>query len=223
MDSAILTDEMYKSNLGRSLFIVHDAFVICGFSLMNENLQIRHQALSKLIEDSYCMYSREPKNSFYIILKPFVSKTEFAKLLEDYSSKRSENEVDGLVMYPINEPVGKGTQLTLFKWKEHHTIDFKIKLTNHHKVQLLTHSQNKDVVFQTIEFDAFKNLDEDPKTNDVYEFDAYLDKDLVIFTPILKRNDKPHGNNLYTVKKTLLNVKENIQLPDLQYLFASST
>lgn len=185
-------------------FVIHDAICLAGTIVKNEKWETRWRATDSFLTSSY-RYSK--KDTFNLRLKKFYLVNQLKLLFDDIETNKIKN--DGLVFYPMNDPVKYRSQDNLYKWKVRHTVDFKIRVEDK-QVILETWSNSKTVDYATMnisKFSAINNL----KTGDIIEFDTCLNSQKVPeFIPILKRTDKNVGNNLYTVRKTILNAKENI-------------
>jgi mRNA-capping enzyme len=188
-------------------FIVHDSIIIAGEIVKDKNWETRWRTANMFIT-TQC--TNIPRNTFMIYLKEFF----FFKQIETLIKKMKENKykTDGIIFYPMNDPIKFRTQINFFKWKPpgHHTIDFKIKITEKKVIHLMTWGHGKEITFEKMNISKFKDI-LTPKEGQVIEFKGRKGN----FVPIKVRNDKPVGNNLYTVKKTLLNIAENITEEDL--------
>ena len=100
----------------------------------------------------------------------------------------------------------------MFKWKPegHHTIDFLTKVGKNKKENILycwNRGKNKKFAVTTN-----ITLNKKPIPNGtVVEYNCEIKKDGYNFVPVRLRTDKPHGNSLLTVEKTILNIRENIK------------
>lgn len=192
-------------------YYVHDVCVVEGQNVMERDFKTRLQLFEVFLRDK--RWKTSEKNSFNIYLKRFYSISELNLLVE---TKQFQNSSDGIVFYPVNEPVQKRTQFSLFKWKPKHTIDFKIKNNKEEQItDLLTWDpkERKEYVYETVEL-----LDEYPDGS-IVEFDVYLDNEDIVFEPIKERTDKSTGNSQFTIDRTLFNVEENITLDFLLKTF----
>jgi hypothetical protein len=114
-------------------------------------------------------------------------------------------ETDGLVFTPVNEPIRMGTHETMFKWKPHGriTIDFQLKNGSELFVQdrgvpykeamLHLHNRRSDLPDGTIVECGYGELG------------WFVEK---------IRTDKTHANNRRTYFRTIINIRENIQLTE---------
>lgn len=133
--------------------------------------------------------------------------SELNKLFNDMES--STVQTDGVVFYPVNESVGCRTQFTLLKWKPYHTIDFIIEQNNKDKTDLITWNKDREIVYHELDYIDYKH-------RAIIEFNVYVDNnDNIIYKPLMERVDKSTGNSNFTIAKTMINIKENIQKEEL--------
>ncbi len=191
-------------------FTVHDTINVGGNIVSNRTWDVRWRTVDKLIHTNDVT---SDKNTLNIRLKKFF----VAKNLKDLFKEIDDLTIpsDGVVFYPMKDPIHYRAQPNLFKWKPpgNHTIDFKVDIQGD-RVKLLTWGNKKTIEFDEVPLSKFGCID-DLKTGDIIEFSTVANEGKIGFQPILRRDDKPVGNNLYTVRKTLLNVKENITKENL--------
>jgi hypothetical protein len=200
-------------------FHVHDVFLVEGQNVMDLSFDARLRIFKSFLKASR-WESTSKKNTFNISLKHFYKISDLDKLAKTESFR---NKSDGIVFYPVNEPVQKRTQFTLFKWKPPgcHTIDFKIKQNSGDSENLLPEDEKstdlitwdpkerREYTYETVEY-----INEFPDEA-IVEFNVHLDDenpDEVVFEPIKIRTDKSTGNSQFTIDRTIFNVKENITL-----------
>tara|TARA_Y100000389_G_scaffold178444_1_gene191644 strand:- start:172 stop:1134 length:963 start_codon:yes stop_codon:yes gene_type:complete len=197
---------LFDGELCPNKYVIHDAISIGGFNMMKKTFNERWSEVNNLL--TYCY---TPNNHpFDIYLKTFYNLKQIEGLFSYINKCEIPN--DGLVFYPIEEEVGTGTQYSLFKWKPegHHTIDFLVKVSKNKKENVLycwSRGKNK-------KFGSTKNITLNNKSipnNSVVEYKCEIVGKDYNFIPIRLRNDKPNGNNLLTVEKTILNIRENIK------------
>lgn len=211
--------EVYKNELlldGELLdnkhFVIHDSIIVNGKNTMKEPWDTRWKTTNEFLTKNHYKHP-----DITIKLKSFYTMNQIASLFQEIKNKKIPS--DGLVFYPINEPIGYRQQQSLLKWKPpgHHTIDFKISIQGQ-QVKLFSWANGKDIEYKTLPLQRFESI-HGLRSGDIIEFKTIGNGKLLYFQPIKKRTDKPVGNSLFTVKKTLLNVKENIQQKDLIELF----
>lgn len=197
---------IFDGELIENKFIIHDSIQCMGINVKITDFDNRWKKCNSVLVN----FLENPD----IFLKTFFPMNRFKDLVQYMQTINFKN--DGIVFYPMDEQIGYKTQMNFFKWKPpgHHTIDF---LTNQKedKCQLITWSKGKENVYENIPLENVMKLD-NYKPNCVIEFNTKITfNDEIEFVPIKVRIDKPKGNNLYTVRKTILNVRENIDLNKL--------
>jgi hypothetical protein len=192
----ILDGELVTAKNGKVFFMVYDAVIVKGESVSNFDLKLRLEKAKSVIK-GIIKTSQAP---FEVRLKTMWPLGDPIPDLNSF-----EYETDGLVFTPVNEPIRTGTHETMFKWKpqERITIDFELKLgkdlfvqdrgTPYKEAEL--HLQNKrgDLPNGTIVECGYGDLG------------FYVEK---------VRTDKTHANNRRTYFRTLINLKEAIQLSE---------
>ena len=121
-----------------------------------------------------------------------------------------EYETDGLVFTPVNEPIRMGTHETMFKWKprERITIDFELRSGSELFVQ------DRGVPYKEAEL-FLQNARPDLQDGTIVEcgygaLGWFVEK---------VRTDKTHANNRRTYFRTIVNIRENIQLGEFTTLY----
>ena len=178
-------------------FVVHDSIIVNGVLLKNKKWEERWRTCDNFITNIY-----KRGKEFRICLKKFYLLKDIKELF--YEIKKENIKSDGIVFYPMNEPIKYKTQDDLFKWKpkEKHTIDFKIKIVDNF-IELYVYNRKQDQLFSKIPLNRVTY-----PLNDNMILECTINNNT--FYPFKIRNDKKNSNNYYTAMKTLLNVKENI-------------
>jgi hypothetical protein len=175
-------------------FMVYDAVIVKGESLLNFPLKLRldkaRAVIKGIIKTAQAPFEVKVK-TLWPLGDPIPDLNSF-----DY-------ETDGLVFTPVEEPIRMGTHETMFKWKprERITIDFQLKNGSELFVQdrgvpyreaaLHLHNRRPDLPDGTIVECGYGELG------------WFVEK---------IRTDKTHANNRRTYFRTIINIRENIQL-----------
>ena len=194
----LLDGELVKTKAGKSLFVVHDAVRVKGENLTSQPLNYRLDAARKVIKGII----KTAQAPFEIRVKSmYLWGSEPVPALDTY-----EYETDGLVLTPINEPIRMGTQETMFKWKpkERITIDFELR----NGLELWV--QDRGVPYKEAELHT-RNRRPDLPDGTIVEC-GY--GDLGFFVEKV-RTDKTHANNRRTYFRTMVNLREDIQVGEL--------
>ena len=192
----LLDGELVKTRNGRVLFMVYDAVRVKGEDLSRKPLTERLDAARKVIK-AIIKTANAP-----LELRVKVMWT-LGSPMPDLNS--FEYETDGLVFTPVNEPIRTGTHETMFKWKprERITIDFCIRNGSELFVQdkgipykeanLHLHNARRDLADGTIVECGYGDLG------------WFVEK---------IRTDKTHANNRRTYFRTIVNIREGIELEE---------
>lgn len=198
----LLDGELVKAKNGRWLFMVYDAVQVKGEDLRNLDLNSRLARARAVV-----------KGIIKTVGAPFEIRVKTMTDLKDFKSFPDLNsfdyETDGLVFTPINEPIRMGTHETMFKWKplERITIDFKLQ----NGFELFV--QDRGVPYKEAELHV-NNKRTDLPDGTIVEC-GY--GDLGWFVEKI-RTDKTHPNNRRTYFRTIVNLREGIQLDEFRGL-----
>lgn len=201
-EGTILDGELYGNTL-----MVYDAVLVCGQSVWNCTLLERLQASRTLMQSVIQMKS----DAYRVTCKTFHHMKDFETFMNDHLPT-VEQVVDGLVFTPVNEPIRIGTHETMFKWKprEKNTVDFMMKREGS---AWRLYIQDKGTLY--FESDIPPNRFEDePWFEDgaIVECQYMTDDAPMWWRPLKRRYDKTHPNNRRTFYRTIVNIKENIQM-----------
>ena len=135
-------------------------------------------------------------------------------------------EMDGLIFTPVKDPIRIGTHETMFKWKPRNknTIDFKVKksptvetpgcVPGRHTWRLFIQEKGKLIHESQIPLDRMSDyswLKEDDIVECMY---VTWENGPLWWKPLKKRTDKTFPNNRRTFYRTLVNIKEDIQMKE---------
>ena len=194
----LLDGELVKTRTGKMLFVVYDAVRVKGENLM-------HAPLTERLEKARGVLKGIIKTAgapFEIRVKAMADLKDF-KSFPDLNS--FEYETDGLVFTPVNEPIRMGTHETMFKWKPRERITIDFCLQNGHELFV----QDRGEPYKEAELHT-RNQRPDLPDGTIVEC-GY--GDLGWFVEKI-RTDKTHANNRRTYFRTLVNLRENIQLSE---------
>lgn len=211
--------EIVKDDKDNYTYIVYDTVCLCG------NKTNKNYYESRLAEIDCCIKTMiEPiVNVIKVVPKTFYKFKDFDKFLT-YEYDKITNK-DGIIFMPNKLPVMTGTQFSMFKWKEKHTVDFLIKYNTEETKNLVAFVYDKKTLikFANIKHDTpegrlfidkFKLLHSDSKETNETILECLFNKETQNFTPLLIRTDKNYPNSLRTVERTLFNAHENITLEE---------
>ena len=214
-DGTILDGELYENTL-----MVYDAVWVNGESVWNLNLMKRLDAARSIMKSVIYMKS----DQYRLKCKTFHQMREFGKFMDVYLPT-VQQKIDGLVFTPVNEPVRIGTHETMFKWKpqEKNTVDFLMKRepsreTPGFKPGTPTwrlYVQEKGKLFFESEL-PFNRMEDEPWFEDgaIVECKYVTWEEPMWWKPLKRRTDKNYPNNRRTFYRTIVNIKENIQMKE---------
>lgn len=185
----LLDGELVTRNDGKQVFLIHDAMMIRGESLMQMPLSerlMKARALCKTI----------------LTKTPFVTMVKEMRMLPEIDMLEDPPyATDGLIFTPLREPVQTGTHETMFKWKprEHITVDFQVM--NGTKLCI----QERGRLIQ--EAELYRPDGTVYPDGTIVEC-GYGD---IGWYVVKVRTDKTYPNNRRTFLRTIVNLRENIQ------------
>jgi hypothetical protein len=214
-DGTILDGELYEGTL-----MVYDAVYVAGESVWNKNLRERLEASKTLMKSIIYMKS----DTYRLKCKTFHHMRDFRMFMDEYLPKVTQ-KIDGLVFTPVNEPIRIGTHETMFKWKpqEKNTVDFLMKWEPSKETPGFKpgtpawrlYVQEKGKMFFESEI-PFNRIDDEPWFEDgaIVECKYVTSEEPMWWKPIKRRTDKTYPNNRRTFYRTIVNIKENIQMKE---------
>ena len=214
-DGTILDGELYENTL-----MVYDAVWVNGESVWNLNLMKRLDAARSIMKSVIYMKS----DQYRLKCKTFHQMREFGKFMDVYLPT-VQQKIDGLVFTPVNEPVRIGTHETMFKWKpqEKNTVDFLMKREPSRETPGFKpgtpawrlYVQEKGKLFFESEL-PFNRMEDEPWFEDgaIVECKYVTWEEPMWWKPLKRRTDKNYPNNRRTFYRTIVNIKENIQMKE---------
>ena len=214
-DGTILDGELYEDTL-----MVYDAVWVNGESVWNRNLNERLDAARSVMKSIIYMKS----DQYRLKCKTFHQMRDFGKFMDEYLPT-VQQKIDGLVFTPVNEPIRIGTHETMFKWKpqEKNTVDFLMKREPSRETPGFKpgapawrlYVQEKGKLFFESEI-PFNRMDDEPWFEDgaIVECKYITWGSPMWWRPIKRRTDKTYPNNRRTFYRTIVNIKENIQMKE---------
>ena len=194
----LLDGELVQCKNQKWAFMVYDAVITKGESLLGFSLDKRLEKARAVVKGII----KTAQAPFEVKVKTMHDLDEF-KTFPDLNS--FEYETDGLVFTPVNEPLRMGTHETMFKWKprERITIDFCLK----NGCDLFV--QDRGVPYKEAELHLQNKRPDLPDGTIVEcgygELGWFVEK---------VRTDKTYANNRRTYFRTIINIRENIQLKE---------
>lgn len=214
-DGTILDGELYEDTL-----MVYDAVWVNGESVWDLNLMKRLEAARGIMKSIIYMKS----DQYRLKCKTFHQMREFGKFMDEYLPT-VQQKIDGLVFTPVNEPIRIGTHETMFKWKpqEKNTVDFLMKWEPSRETPGFKpgtpawrlYVQEKGKLFFESEI-PFNRMEDEPWFEDgaIVECKYITWEEPMWWRPLKRRTDKNYPNNRRTFYRTIVNIKENIQMKE---------
>lgn len=199
----ILDGELVETRDGKTLYMVYDAVQIGGRDMRREPLTERLDQAVKVVRGII----KSAKNTVEVRVKQMLPLEAIASLpaLDSFPY-----ETDGIVFTPVLEPVRIGTHETMFKWKPRDRITIDFCLQNWHAVNgwdLCV--QDRGEYYAEASLYPASTLKEAAE-GAIVEC-GYGNKG---WFPVKLRTDKTYPNNRRTYARTIVNIKENIQLDE---------
>jgi hypothetical protein len=140
-------------------------------------------------------------------------------------------ETDGLVLTPIRAAARAGTHREMFKLKTLHSIDLQVRLKSRELLVGLGGGPSTATARSPLPLDDGLVVDEDfwplaealgLAEDGIVECALTLQGSAIVLSAQRLRNDKRHPNSLETVRRTVVNVRENINVEELTALLERS-
>lgn len=190
--AAIPVNTLLDGELMNDTYHIYDAMLVDGENVMNEYLNKRLQKAQGILKG--------PSLGLRMKVKRMRFTCEFEDLVKE---TQGDPNIDGFIFTPIKEPVRTGTHETMFKWKplEKITVDFLCKENGLYiwdkrigfiKVQNFTASEHENGKILECRMDGGH-----------WQF-------------VKVRDDKDHPNNRRTYLRTLVNLRECIDIKEFK-------
>lgn len=201
----LVDGELIADETGHNQFVAFDLIAYNGYDYKSATHAKRCAALERLFHSVPVI---EPDISVHV--KRWMPLDEAVRVLQ----AQPVSGVDGLILVHETKPIVNGTDRFLFKWKPgtEHTVDLK-----HRAGRLFVYTQHQDLcAFDALRISLRPNVKVLPD-DAIIEFQLHraIDSDTWIATPLLIRDDKYKANHFTTVRLTLQNILEDIQVGEL--------
>ena len=210
-----------ESSTQKWTYIIHDCVSFRDTDVSRKNCTQRYSYVKTAIETFWELTNGD---TFPIEIKKFVPMEKLQELVDMEKNGEISHPTDGLILTPVDLPIGTNAQYTLFKWKprELHTFDFKI-MEEEDKFTAMVNKKGSLIPFASVLKSTSQGKDFATKLENIinpkYENGSIVECEYntqsKCFDPLFVRTDKTHPNGLYTVEKTLLNIQEDITIEEL--------
>jgi hypothetical protein len=191
--------ELTVDKFDRTCFILFDAIVVSGVTVSQLNLQSRLCSIRRSLKE----FKVHPKDPFELRFKSW-SELGAPEARGKISDAEKVYHTDGVVLIPKEDPVVYGRNFDMFKMKPRgtHTVDFVV-MDLHGTIGVFDPKSKRDV--------AIGEITSRHQVGSIVECDI---RDGV-WNVVGVRTDKKQPNDVLTYEKTMLNIRENIQLDEL--------
>jgi hypothetical protein len=195
-----------KTN-GKFVFIVFDAVIVSGVTVSHMDLYSRLGAANRSIKE----FKHHDEDPAQLRFKGIVPLNTPAIVKQHLDNVKNIYHTDGIILTSVSEPIVYGRNLNMFKVKPagHHTVDFVVMDSVGHLGIYNPKVRGNVCAGKLI-------ADEIPAIGTVVEC-SYIDKDS--WKSIGVRSDKKFANDILTLEKTLLNIRENINIDEIINIF----
>ena len=214
-EGTILDGELYENVL-----MVYDAVRVCGESVWNLDLHKRMDAAKAMMKGMICMKS----DPYRLKCKKFHPMREFKTFLNEYLPTVTQR-MDGLVFTPVHEPIRIGTHETMFKWKprDKNTVDF---LARWEPSRETPGFQKGEPTWRLYVQEKGKLFFESEIPHGRFEAKPWMEDGAIVeceyvtwespmwWRPLKRRTDKTYPNNRRTFYRTIVNIKENVEMKE---------
>jgi hypothetical protein len=213
-DGTILDGELYENTL-----MIYDAVRVSGESVWDLNLNERMDSVKVMLKGLISMKSDQYK----LKCKRFHPMKNFKTFMNDYLPTVTQKQ-DGLVFTPVDEPIRLGTHETLFKWKPVHqnTVDFQLKWEPSRETPGFKRGrstwrlyiQERGKLFYESEIPDGKFERSWMEEGAIVECEYVTWEQPMWWRPVKRRTDKTYPNNRRTFYRTIVNIKEAIEMKE---------
>lgn len=208
-EGSIFDGEIIKTKNGIWNYLIHDCFCYNSVSFLEKSHRLRYACIIDLIVKRYNPKERDP---FNIKTKIFYNYGPELNLTWQHIQDTTENKIDGLIFTPIDNHIVFGRDYSLFKWKILHTIDLFVKREGK-VVNLYNQKKSELIIYKTVSRENEKSIKEflsrdQLKSGVIVEFKFENHQ----FIPYRLRVDKKTANSEITIKNTMKNIEEAIDI-----------
>lgn len=196
----IFDGELTVDKQGRKCFILFDAVVVSGVTVSQLDLSSRLIAMRRSLKD----FKMHPQDPVELRLKSWSELHDVNAAKAKIAEASKIYHTDGVVLVPKDDPVVYGRNFDFYKMKPHgtHTVDF-IVMDNNGTIGVYDPRSKRDVAIGQISGN--------------YQAGIVVECEILnnVWNVVGVRNDKKQSNDMLTYEKTMLNIRENIQVDEL--------
>ena len=217
-EGSIFDGEIIKTKTGNWNYLIHDCMCYNGTSFLESNHRARYACGIDLIVKRY---NPKPTDCLCIKTKIFYDYGPEITKTWDHIKKTTENQIDGLILTPVNHPIVFGRDTLLLKWKETNTLDLLVKIVSK-KINLYYYKKTlaiyKSFKPDSENYKAIVNFVKNDENVDLVQgviIEFEISKDLETFKCYKIRTDKSIPNGEITLNNTIKNIEESITVEGL--------
>jgi hypothetical protein len=192
--------ELTIDKQGKKCFILFDAVVVSGVTVSQLDLGSRLVAMRRGLKD----FKMHPADPVELRMKAWTELGDVNAAKSKIAEASNIYHTDGVVLVPKDDPVFYGRNFDFFKMKPQgtHTVDF-ILMDNNGTIGIYDPRSKRDVAIG--------------KVSCTYQAGVVVECEIVnnAWRVVGVRTDKNQSNDMLTYEKTMLNIRENIQLHEL--------
>ena len=196
----IFDGELTVDKHGRKCFILFDAVVVSGVTVSQLDLGARLVAMRRGLKD-FKVHSNDPLE---LRLKSWSELSDVNAAKAKIAEASNIYHTDGVILVSKEDPVFYGRNFDFFKLKPRgtHTVDF-IVMDHVGTIGVYDSRSKRDLAIG--------------KVSGNYPIGAIVECEIVnnVWNVVCVRIDKKQSNDILTYEKTLLNIRENIQVDEL--------
>ena len=196
----IFDGELTVDRSGRKCFILFDAVVVSGVTVSQLDLGSRLIAMRRSLKD-FKLHHQDPVE---LRVKTWSDLNDAKMAKTRISEAEKIYHTDGVVCIPKNDPVVYGRNFDFFKLKPQgtHTVDF-ILMDNAGTIGIYDPRIKRDVAIG--------------KVPGNYQAGVVVECEIInnVWNVVCVRTDKKQSNDMLTYEKTMLNIRENVQVDEL--------
>ena len=192
--------ELTVDKTGRKCFILFDAVIVSGVTVSQLDLSSRLVAMRRSLKD----FKIHPDDPVELRMKSWTELSDVQSAKTKIFEAGKIYHTDGVVLVPKDDPVIYGRNFDFFKMKPQgtHTVDFVV-MDNYGTVGVYDPRSKRDV--------SVGKIGGNFPAGTVVECEILNG----VWNVVGVRTDKKQSNDMLTYEKTMLNIRENIQLDEL--------
>lgn len=207
LDGEIVVDK----RSGQTCFMIFDCLATEGINVSQKKFSER----ITMFTDSWKDYSYDESDPLIVFPKKFFEMPDFGtRFMEHMEATSAQFPLDGIIFTPEDLPIIQGRHYKLFKWKRpcDHTVDFSLRALDGALLACEAGQQGKGVL---VECGRLVESPSVPVSDGAICECKCVDPVQSAWTFVKVRTDKTYPNDTVTFQKTMKNIHEGLDLPEL--------